>query len=309
MRTLNILFFSTYTVGNPNRAHIVVYRYVTRADGTLTPTPRRVTWYFPLTRHLMILFSNAANVKYLTEWYDSKTCGPGSPEPTCTSDYRHGTEWRNHFLRGFGESRYNVCVSLTADGIRKGSLTQKSVFPISVRIESLPPNVRSLPEANHMLMLLEGNYENMDTYMIHVAAELKGLAEDGVAINVAGVGLKTVRVHVGTIEGDLRALPSLVGKYRDPAMKDACLNCRIEGSRHGPNRTVYLDADVPAPKYEIVELGVFKRIPVIGCAAGEHEMVDKIAYCAAHQLKLNIMLIFSIHGNVNTGNSHKVPFC
>lgn len=220
------------------------------------------------------LYADAANVALLTKWHDTKDAGPDSPEPRIISDYWHASAWRKGFLPEYGDNPYNVCVSLTGDGITKGSLTSKSVFPVSVRIESLPPQVRNAPETQHMMLLSKADFTDIDVSLVHVAAELKRLAETGVEIEIAGVGRKTVKVHVGTIEGDLRALPSLVGKYRDPAVEHACPNCMTVGRRYGTHRTVY-DDQKEAPAYDAVKLPEFKRIPVLACVDMGRRFPDK----------------------------------
>ena len=70
------------------------------------------------------------------------------------------------FLREFYDSRFNMAMSTTGDGVRKSSVTQKSVFPVGIRIESLAPEVRLSPESQHMVLLLEADYDNTCIWFI-----------------------------------------------------------------------------------------------------------------------------------------------
>lgn len=241
------------------------------------------------------MYSVRENVSILTAWHEYEEAKDG-----VLRDIRDGTMYRQRFLDNFGDSKYNICISLSADGVQKSGLSEKTVFPVVLRVESISTNVKSDDNLRHMVALVPGNYKNLNHFLAPIAAELHMLRTRGIDVDIAGYGTHTVRVAVVLINADLRAIQSLGGKYRDPAIQYACPNCTIEGTRHGHNRTIYKESKKRTRPYaQNDSLGArFKFIPVLGY--GIPFIEDSLAICFGHNVKNGLRRIFGAHGDVGS---------
>jgi hypothetical protein len=216
-------------------------------------------------------------------------------------EIRNGSIYRRHFLEKYADSKYNLCFSISGDGVQKSAITDKTVFPVAVRVESTPVSVKHDENLQHVCVLAPGDYQNLNHYLAKLSGELKCLESHGIKVNIAGVGVKVVKACVILLGGDLRAIQSMAGKYRDPAIKNACPGCELEGERHGANRTIYKESKHAANAYAAGDsLGPkFKRVPVLGY--GISNLEEKLAMCFAHNVKNGMQRIFGMHGDVGKG--------
>lgn len=263
---------------------------------SVTSRPMRYFYVWSVYDFIRRIYSVADNVRILTEWYEKRNDDP----PSVLRDIRSGTMYRERFLARYSESKYNICVSISADGVQKSALTDKTVFPVMMRVESTAINVKVDDNLQHLSVLCPGNYTNLNNFLGFLSAELRVLGERGIQVDIAGIGVRTVRVSTILLGGDLRALSSLAGKWRDPAIHHACPNCDIIGVRHGPKRTVYQESKRQAASYSDGDaLGPkFKQIPVLGY--GIHHIEETLAICFAHNVKNGVQRIFGMHGDVGS---------
>lgn len=218
--------------------------------------------------------------------------------PKILQSITDGSLFRKRFIRRYSDSKYNLAISISGDGVTKSALTVKTVFPLSIRVESVNRRAKSDLNVQHMVALVPGDYGDLQLYLCLLSAELKKLAELGAEIDIPGVGIRRVRVCTILIAADCRALQSLAGKYRDPALQYACPNCLITGRRY-ENRTVYVEEERgPAEEYRLGDSTGprFKCIPSLGY--GVRNIEETLAICYAHNLKNVIVRIFEMHGNV-----------
>ena len=154
-------------------------------------------------------------------------------------------------------------------------------------------------------MLYNADYSNQDVYLHKLVQELIDF-KAGVEIMINGVPTR-VRVCLLTAEGDLRALPDLLGKFRDPAKLFACLDCKIPATRLGAHRAAYLQELHPCPPYDEKSptSTEYKRTAVLGCATPDslHELG---AYCNGHGIKNSMGHIFRIHCDVGISKFSKL---
>lgn len=179
---------------------------------------------FSVFEFIRKIYAVAENVPILTAWH-----AESREDPDILRDIRDGVLYRKRFLRHFGDSKFNICVSIAADGVQKSGLTEKTVLPVMLRVESVGVNAKTDKNLQHMVALCPGNYRDLNQYLGRLSAELRHLGSDGIDVQVAGVGVRKVRVATVLLGGDLRAIQSLAGKYRDPALQFACPNCDLPG--------------------------------------------------------------------------------
>jgi hypothetical protein len=164
-------------------------------------------YHFSIIAALRRLWSVSENVMPLTSWHSGTE---RSNTPLILRDIRDGQAFQHIFLRSFGESKYNMFLSINGDSVQKSAITDKSVHPIFLRVESVDPRYKEDANLSHLATLLQGDYNNVQMSIKRLAAELAAL-NAGVYINIAGVGRRKVRACVAFVGGDLRALPGLVG--------------------------------------------------------------------------------------------------
>ena len=275
----------------------VLLRYTSSTIGVMTSAPLRYFYSFSLVAFVRRLCSVKENVKILTSWYAKR-----GQQPTVLKDIRDGLLYRKRFSesKDYTDSKFNIAISLAGDGVQKSSLTEKSVFPIAARVESTDTSAKMDDNLQHVCVIAPGDYRKLNIYLAYLSSELKALRK-GVMVDVAGVGERKVKVSVVLLGGDLRALQSLSGKYRDPALEHACPNCDLPGVRHGLSRTVYKDAKREAGVYEDGDsLGnKFKNVPVLGY--GIPHVEETLSTCFAHNVKNGLRRVFGLHGNVGKG--------
>lgn len=261
--------------------------------GVMTTTPCRYIYVFSIIDFLRRIYSEESNVPIMTEWYYRSR-----EEPTTMRDIRDGLLFRKRFLRHYGDSKYNVAISISGDGVQKSGVSSKTVFPLMIRVESTCTTVKTDANLQSMVMLCPGNYTNIQLLLSAVAAELHALSK-GVMINIAGAGLQKVRICTLLLGGDMRAVQSLAGKHRDPRYNDACPNCEIEGTRH-VRSTIYMETKDSNPEYLPGDCTTnkFKTIPSLAYAIPDIE--ETIAICFAHNVKNMIVRIFAMHGNLGS---------
>lgn len=268
------------------------------ATGSATATSRPMRYYyvFSIRDFVRRLYSVPENVDALTAWHAERN----DDAPSVLRDIRSGAMYRTRFLAHYSECKYNMCISISADGVQKSALTDKTVFPVMLRVESTATNLKSDDNLLHLAALTPGNYKNLNMYLCVLAAELHILGGQGTQVDIAGIGVRTVRVATVLLGGDMRALQSLAGKFRDPAVHHACPNCDIVGTRHGANRTVYKESErITMPYVEGDSLGPkFKQVPVLGY--GIPHIEETLAICFAHNVKNGVQRIFSMHGDVGS---------
>lgn len=156
------------------------------------------------------------------------------------------------FLKEFKESKHNFGVALTADGIQRSSVSVKSFWPVMVRLETLPVCMRYKVKNMHVAMLLPSSMRNMDLFLTPLVDELCCL-RGGVTMEIKRSKpmrdiTADVRGGIVTVSGDLRAIPKMMRKVRDPALRGACLKCDLVGTRWH-NRTVYVTSANPTLTY------------------------------------------------------------
>lgn len=264
-----------------------------RRMNATTNVPRRYVYTFPVVAFLRRLFSERCNVPVLTQWFESRD----SDEPEVLQDIRDGSMYRKRFLGGFKESKFNVAISICGDGVQKSRLSVKTVFPVAIRIESTCVEAKADQNLTHVAMLCPGDYRNIHLSLCFLAEELALLQQNGILVDVAGVGREKVRVCTLLVGGDCRAIQSICGKHRDPAIRYACPNCRIEGIRHA-HRTIYVEEKERQLAYQPGDStsGMFKEIPSL--AHGVRDIEETIAICHAHNLKNVLVRIFEVHCDV-----------
>ena len=92
------------------------------------------------------------------------------------------------------------------------------MFPVMLRIESLDPGIRNKTEHMHLLMLLPHGTTNYDVYLAPAVKELRLAATEGIKLVGASVGFRS-RCFLMCVSGDLRAIPGLIGRFRDPKLE------------------------------------------------------------------------------------------
>ena len=162
---------------------------------------------FPLHSHIRWLMGTRDRIKTATSWFFDNTCNVQSSPPTVLKDIRDGSMWREQFLPQFGESKYNLCYSLCGDGVQKHRLTDSNMFPVMVRVDSLPPEVRDKTEYLHLLMLLPHGVKNYDVFMAPAIKELRMAAMDGIKLRTGPAANMMSRCCLLCASGDLRAIP------------------------------------------------------------------------------------------------------
>lgn len=85
-----------------------------------------------------------------------------------------GSQFRA-FVEEYGDSKFNIALATSGDGVQVRTISMSSVFPQMLRIETLPPDIRKRAESQHLSILLPNTYENFDLYMGPLVAELKQL--------------------------------------------------------------------------------------------------------------------------------------
>ena len=93
--------------------------------------PAAVAYYYPVQDSIRRLYSEEKNEALLTQWHaDFSMAGGGN------SDVQHGSTFKEVFLPNFGESKYNVAVTMGGDGLKMNSLANaNSLEPVFLRVE------------------------------------------------------------------------------------------------------------------------------------------------------------------------------
>lgn len=195
-------------------------RFKLDAGGARTSLAHKRLGYFPLVDHLQRMFKE--HYDDMIAWFHGdRKVEDGKKH---FSDFG-GTMWSS-FLDTMGHDPHNVAVSICLDGVQKSSRTQQSVTPVVVKIESASARIRFKEHAMHMLTLIPPCYSALDTYLRPAVHELASLREHGATIVLADGRTVVSRVLVVQLCGDYRALPGLIGTFRDPS-RHACVYCKV----------------------------------------------------------------------------------
>lgn len=293
-------------------------RYEVTSEGLRTSRAKKCAAYFPLADHLRMLFDEYEHE--MCKWYDDPSARLDHVLPDVMTDGWHSESWSN-FLRTHGDSRWNVAISMALDGVQKSNLTQKNITPIMVKIDSLPPSLRYKLDFLHCVGIIPSGYANLDLYLSVPLQEIAVLCHRGLDVNLKDGTVQRVRVKLMKVEGDLRALPGIIGIWRDPS-PTGCPDCTLLGERLGRTTRFKERASRALPKRAILsrasdDNGVgpdsiddndvpmvlpadgdqFKRCPILGAVLDD--VITQSVYCYAHGVKNFNVTIFKILADVD----------
>lgn len=294
-------------------------RYVIDEKGQCTTQSQRSAAYFPLIDHLQVMFQHFE--EYMCAWFTDPRARPGRAPSAELTDIWDSRAW-DEFLETHGNSRYSVALSICIDGVQKSTQTQKTITPIMIKIESLPASVRYKGSFQHCAGIIPPGYSNLDLYLSPLVQELMVYMQTGARVILANNTIVYAKVKMLMAGGDLRALPALIGIWRDPSPR-GCPVCQIRGQTLGfttrykesKERAAEKDGalscadDNHGDSFDEVDANgldfvrpvdgqEFKRCPLIGALMNP---ISQSAYCFAHGLKNFCVLMFETMSDSGRG--------
>ena len=152
------------------------------------------------------------------------------PEPGGYMDIQDGSRWREDFVRGFGESKYNIALAISSDSFPIDKHRKRSVTPVIAQILNLPPFLRGKVGAQLLIMMLPNHAKKVDIYMRLFIRSLQQLQLRGVIMwNEHEKKWVRVRCMVLNDNNDLVAAPKISGTKACGSIVGACHLCDVRG--------------------------------------------------------------------------------
>jgi len=211
--------------------------------------PAMVCYYLPLIPRLRQRYA-CSQYAELLRYPHTRTV----PANGGISDAQDGARWNQSFAAHFGESPYNIAISISSDSFPIDKKRKRSVTPIIAQILNLPPYLRARSGAFMLLMLIPACASKVDLYLQLLTRELRQLQAD--------IGMpmwnerekKWVRVRCTVLydNNDIVAAPKISGTKGAGSIIGACHICdqrgvtiQALGTRIYPGAHRYLPVDSP----------------------------------------------------------------
>jgi hypothetical protein len=189
--------------------------------------PIRAMHHFSLIDRLRTRFTSAAFAEELL--YPHTRHAPPAGE---AHDVQDGSLWREFAQADrFGESKYNIALSLSSDGFSLDANKTRSLIPLIATILNLPPWLRGRFAAQLLLATLPEGANKVQLYLEPLLDELKLLqAAAGVRMwNAHAASWVTVRATILFDMNDIVGAPKISSRRSGGSIHSPCHICDILG--------------------------------------------------------------------------------
>jgi hypothetical protein len=188
--------------------------------------PTMTTHYFPLIERIRARYACAPFAK-LMEYPHTRAVG----DDGSIADVQDGVRWRHSFIHHFGESQYNLCLSVSSDSFPIDKKKKRSVTPVIAQLLNLPPWLRTKIGAQLLLMEVPSRAKKVGIYLkllmrdINLLQQIKGVRMWNAHIQ------QWIRVRCTILfdNNDIVAAPKISGTRGSGSINGACHVCDVVG--------------------------------------------------------------------------------